>query len=161
MPSRCFTNRNSSQNPSVAKTAAAIWTPTITETGCDRSTIADVLGVSERTTWNKQKRANAYDFPLEAFRRGGRPSMSDTQERSSTRSDVTKEEVEEQQRLDTGNNEDVSGTLGRTETWQAVNGEPEEQDEVTGDEQSDAGTQRIQERVQEAVTALQKIDAEL
>jgi len=130
------------------------------EQGCDRSTIADVLGVSERTTWNKQKRANAYDFPLEAFSRGGRPS-SDAQERGSMRSDGTDEEVEEQQRLDTVNDEEVSGTMGRTETWQAVNGEPEEQDEAIGDEQRDADTQRIQDRVQQAVATLQEIDAEL
>ncbi len=44
------------------------------ERGCDRATIADVLDVTGRTTFHMQKRAYAYDFPLEALdSRGGRP----------------------------------------------------------------------------------------
>jgi hypothetical protein len=42
--------------------------------GCDRTAVADVIGVVERTTWNKEKRARAYAFPLDALDdRGGRP----------------------------------------------------------------------------------------
>jgi len=42
--------------------------------GCDRAAVADVIGVVERTTWNKEKRARAYAFPLDALDdRGGRP----------------------------------------------------------------------------------------
>jgi len=53
------------------------------ERGCDRSDIIDVLGISRRTTFNKQKRACAYGFPLSAFNRGGRPTDSERSERSS------------------------------------------------------------------------------
>ena len=35
--------------------------------GCDRPTVADAYGISERTTWHKQRRAQAYEFPLDAF----------------------------------------------------------------------------------------------
>ena len=42
------------------------------ERGIDRNTIADLLGFSRRTTFYKEKRAYAYDFPLEAFQSGRR-----------------------------------------------------------------------------------------
>lgn len=35
--------------------------------GCDRETVADVMGIAGRTTWHKEKRARAYDFPLTAL----------------------------------------------------------------------------------------------
>lgn len=41
--------------------------------GEDRRAIMGVLGVSRRSTFYKEKRARAYDFPLDAFNRGGRP----------------------------------------------------------------------------------------
>lgn len=41
------------------------------ERGCDRDEIMNVLDVSRRTTFHKEKRAYAYDFPLDVFRRCG------------------------------------------------------------------------------------------
>ncbi|MFW5950060.1 MAG: hypothetical protein ACOCR6_01765 [archaeon] len=41
--------------------------------GCDRDAVMDVLDVSERSTFYKAKRAYAFDFPIDAFSRGGRP----------------------------------------------------------------------------------------
>ncbi|UTF52271.1 HNH endonuclease [Natronosalvus rutilus] len=38
--------------------------------GCDRATVKDVFGIARRTTWNKQYRAQAYDFPIGAFEQG-------------------------------------------------------------------------------------------
>jgi len=35
--------------------------------GCDREKIADVFGVVERTIWYRQRRAQAYEFPLDAL----------------------------------------------------------------------------------------------
>lgn len=35
--------------------------------GCDRELTAEVLDVHPRTTWHKQRRAQAYDIPLEAL----------------------------------------------------------------------------------------------
>lgn len=37
--------------------------------GCDRKAVMDVFDIERRTTWYKQYRAQAYDFPLEVFRR--------------------------------------------------------------------------------------------
>ena len=38
--------------------------------GCDRKTVMDTFGIARRTTWYKQYRAQAYDFPLEKFEQG-------------------------------------------------------------------------------------------
>lgn len=45
--------------------------------GCDRETIMEVFDTSRRGTFYKQKRAKMYDFPLDAFSRGGRPRLSE------------------------------------------------------------------------------------
>ena len=46
--------------------------------GSDRETIMEVFDSSRRGTFYKQKRAKMYDFPLDAFSRGGRPRLSET-----------------------------------------------------------------------------------
>ena len=38
--------------------------------GCDRKTVMDTFGIARRTTWYKQYRAQAYDFPLAKFEQG-------------------------------------------------------------------------------------------
>ncbi|WP_248516317.1 HNH endonuclease [Salinarchaeum laminariae] len=38
--------------------------------GVDRSTVIDVMGIAERTSWYKQRRAQAYAFPLNALEQG-------------------------------------------------------------------------------------------
>jgi hypothetical protein len=43
--------------------------------GCDRQTIADVFGVVERTIWYRQRRAQAFDFPLDALLGGEIPGQ--------------------------------------------------------------------------------------
>ncbi|WP_311174164.1 HNH endonuclease [Halobellus ordinarius] len=49
--------------------------------GCDRRTVAEVLGITRRTTFNKEKRARAYGFPADAYsNRGGRPTSTGTSE---------------------------------------------------------------------------------
>jgi hypothetical protein len=54
--------------------------------GCDRDAIMSVLDISRRTTFHREKRAYAYDFPLDAFRGGGgRPTHDERAE--STMSD--------------------------------------------------------------------------
>lgn len=50
--------------------------------GCDRQTIADVFGVVERTIWYRQRRAQAYAFPLGALLDGEVPT--ENQHRGST-----------------------------------------------------------------------------
>ena len=73
----------------------------------------DVLGISRRSAFNKVKRAYAYDFPLNAFSRGGRPTVETCnqghdEERATAKGNVG----DEQQRLDDVTDED----LGRVET---------------------------------------------
>ena len=44
--------------------------------GCDRQTVMEVFDVSRRGTFYKETRSKMYDFPLDAFSRGGRPRVS-------------------------------------------------------------------------------------
>ncbi|QSG09589.1 HNH endonuclease [Halapricum desulfuricans] len=46
------------------------------ERGCNQETVAEVFDVTRRTVATKEKRARAYDFPIDAFRDGGRPPKS-------------------------------------------------------------------------------------
>jgi hypothetical protein len=68
------------------------------ERGCDRQEVVNVLEVSRRTTFNKVKRAHAFDFPLDAFKKDGQPADSDRSESDTTE---TPPDNEDQQRLDT------------------------------------------------------------
>jgi hypothetical protein len=65
---------------------------------CDRETIPEVFGIVSRTTWHKEKRANAYDFPLEAVSRTG--EAGDDASSGSRQPDNTPQETDQQQ-LDT------------------------------------------------------------
>lgn len=49
------------------------------EGGCDRDAVMAVLDISRRSTFYKEKRARAYDFPLAAIgsRNGGRPAVDE------------------------------------------------------------------------------------
>lgn len=76
--------------------------------GCDREAVMDVLDVSERTTFYKVKRACAYEFPLDAFSRGGRPPEKAGDQEVERKSGGDHSDA--QQRLD-------DADLGRTETW--------------------------------------------
>lgn len=46
------------------------------ERGCSRDDVAAVLNTTRRTTFSKEKRARALDFPLDAFSRGRPPTSS-------------------------------------------------------------------------------------
>jgi len=132
------------------------------DSGCTRSDIADVFGVSLRTTFNKQKRACAYDFPLAAFSRGGRPPDSDRSERSSDTTDTPVEEGDEQQRLDAVP-EQGPDSLGRTETWGVPESGPETQSSDGGAEGTDHavsktdGGAELRVHLQQAIDALQEV----
>lgn len=45
--------------------------------GCGRDTVTEVFDIAERTSWHKQRRAQAYDFPLDALERGSTEASSD------------------------------------------------------------------------------------
>lgn len=134
--------------------------------GCDRSDIIDVFGVSRRTTFNKQKRACAYDFPLAAFSRGGRPPDSERSEWNSDTVDTTAEESDEQQRLDAVPEQDPD-SLGRTETWGMTETTPETR---ASNESVEGTSQRVGENgadddlrvhLQHAIDALQEVEQAL
>lgn len=133
------------------------------ERGCDRSDIIDVLGISRRTTFNKQKRACAYGFPLSAFNRGGRPTDSERSERSSVTADTDTGEADGQQRLDAVPDKDPD-SLGRTETWGAADSESEAQSTGVDDRRGsqtasdDVGSEELQAHLQEAIDALRDVN---
>jgi hypothetical protein len=107
--------------------------------GCDRHAVMDVLGISRRSTFNKVKRAYAYDFPLDAFSRGGRPTgETRSQECDAERELVEGDTSDEQQRLDDVADED----LGRVETWgdSDATSDPAESGAVRKDGESGSGS---------------------
>lgn len=86
--------------------------------GCDRDMVTAVLGISERSTFYKEKRARAFDIPLDAVadRGGTSPSESAREDGSETESPT----AEGQQRLDA-----IDKTADREpmETWGTPSGD--------------------------------------
>lgn len=82
--------------------------------GVDRRAIMSVLDVSRRSTFYKQKRARAYDLPLDAFNRGGRPP-TDTQQASGEQHRDPEEVPEELQPVETW-----GGEVGSQESLEEV-----------------------------------------
>ncbi|ELY39827.1 HNH endonuclease [Natronorubrum tibetense GA33] len=135
------------------------------ERGCDRSAVTGVLGITRRTTFNKAKRAYAYDFPLDVFGRGGRPSQ-DTQSEQDVSEEVATDESDDQQRLDAvAEGEDES--LGRTETWGTPESESTVQSTDVNEQRTDpvasdgSGSNELREHLQQAIDALLEVDEAL
>ena len=62
----------------------------------NRDSIADLLGFSRRTTFYKEKRAYAYDFPLEAFQSGRRGwTGGDADSDSGHETEIAEEQADE------------------------------------------------------------------
>jgi hypothetical protein len=90
--------------------------------GCDRETVTEVFDIAERTSWHKQRRAQAYDFPLGALERGG--STESSRETGDATDDDTADATDKspasgteqpQQRLDAvadGSGDSDDGTSG-------------------------------------------------
>ncbi|WIV67366.1 HNH endonuclease [Natrialbaceae archaeon AArc-T1-2] len=130
------------------------------ERGCDRQEIMNVLDISRRTTFHREKRAYAYDFPLDVFRRSGRggqhPAGNSTSE-TIDEADTDSSGADEQQRLDSVPHgaEDGSQTAGSRES---VQDRPDDSiDESVVSENKTV----VREQLQTAITALQQINAEL
>ena len=135
--------------------------------GCARNDVINVFDVSRRTTFNKQKRACAYDFPLAAFNRGGRPTTgSERSERSPTTTDTGEDDGDEQQRLDAVPEQDPD-SLGRTETWGETETNPEarasnESVEDTDQAVSENGADdEVRVHLQQAIAALEEVEQTL
>jgi hypothetical protein len=130
--------------------------------GCDRSDVINVFDVSRRTTFNKQKRACAYDFPLSAFSRGGRAAEQSTPGQDGSTSDGDADEDAGQQRLDSV--ADPADGRGRTETW----GRPESLPDSpsTGADEVQASDVRneddeLRAQLKDALTTLQEVSETL
>ena len=135
------------------------------ERGCDRDSVMDVLDVSERSTFYKVKRACAYEFPLDAFSRGGRPA-ADTQEQEPNR-ESDSDETDAQQRLDDVADDGVDDG-GRTETWAGdTTGESVDSDtatllsELAEDDEAGESDDSIRREVDAAIETLEALQAEL
>jgi len=135
------------------------------EQGCDRSDVTDVFGITRRTTFNKAKRAYAYDFPLDVFGRGGRP-REDTRAEQSVSEEAAMDESDEQQRLD-DMSEGADDSFGRTETWGTPEPDPDEQTARNGDQQDkrsvveDDVSEELRTHLQQAINSLQEINSAL
>lgn len=132
------------------------------ERGCDRHAIMTILDISRRTTFHKQKRAYAHDFPLDAFRRsgsGGQHPAGDAANRMTSDAGEESGSADEQQQLD-------SVTGGADHSGQEDPVEPRESkrsshDDTSGETARDEGDVVVREQLQTAITALQRINAEL
>jgi len=134
------------------------------DNGCDRDAVMDVLDLSRRGTFYKEKRARAYDFPLDAVdRRGGRPPADETVDESGDAATASDEPTagDGQQRLDA-----VADGAGEVTGDSDVGHEERQPSDGDGGLGSDnPGAERPQvdphECVREAIAALQALDAVL
>lgn len=142
--------------------------------GCDRQAVMDILDVSRRSTFHKAKRARAYDLPLAALTRSGDGGQHPAAGTSNEETDEAGE---------TGKTSERDATDGVDAQVNDVNGAAQRQpaageDTTAGDEQGDGDAsgeagQRggnadddgddvvVREQLQAAITALQRINAEL
>ena len=135
--------------------------------GCDRHVVSDVFDVTRRTTFNKHKRAAAYDFPLDAITRGGRPTDAERSQRDADAPGSIIEAENGQEQVETGS-EQGSGEVGRSETWGVSDAAPatrtlservsaaEHTSETGGDDD-----EALRVRLQGVLDALQEVQDEL
>ena len=131
------------------------------ERGCDRDAVMEVLDISRRSTFYKEKRARAYDIPLAAIRKrgGGRPLTDDVSDEADA-PDLPETAGEAQQRLDT-----VADGRGHEDATGVDKPEQATGDSLDQQEQSDTQPSservKIQNHIQQAIAALQSIDGGL
>jgi len=129
--------------------------------GCDRQTVMEVFDVSRRGTIYKEKRSKMYDFPIDAFSRGGRPRVS--KEASSKRDSSTARGPDEAEaiRNAAGRASEVTAEEGQDPAAEIVSdtGEPVgegDQEEIGGAADSNG----VQQLLEEALNALRDDDVE-
>lgn len=143
---------------------------------CERETVADVLGITRRTTFYKEKRAHAFDFPLSAIdSRGGRPTSTDDHEDGASddpaQTTVTgraDDETVADRRWQTMPGHDESsataaedGSAAPVEQWESTPSA-----ERTGESQSDSNgaepaAPAVRRRLQQAIDALEAVESTL
>lgn len=130
------------------------------ERGCDRDAVMAVLDISRRSTFYKEKRARAYDFPLAAIgsRNGGRPADAASEEADVTDAGERPEMTgDAQQRLDTvADGRGQEDATGVDKPEQSPGESLDEREQRDG--QSSGEQREIQNHIQQAIAALQAID---
>ncbi|MFY4812561.1 HNH endonuclease [Haloarcula sp. AONF1] len=121
--------------------------------GCSRETIGDVIGVTARTTWDKEKRANAYDFPLEAVSRTGEAG-DDASSGSRQPADAPQETDQQQLEAVTAMSDGGSGGES-TETLDEDTNNSEQKRKFSTDEVS------IEAELSTAIRALESVETVL
>ena len=130
--------------------------------GCDRQTIMEVFNISRRGTFYKEKRSKMYDFPLDAFSRGGRPRGSnEASAESSSTAARGPDEAEAIQNAAVRASE-VTAEEGSESAGEIVSDADESVDDVAQEDTVDDATDRdgVQQLLEEALDALRDDDAE-
>jgi len=131
--------------------------------GCDRQTVMEVFDVSRRGTIYKEKRSKMYDFPIDAFSRGGRPRVS---KKASSKGDSSTaargpDEAEAIQNAAVRASE-VTAEEGSESAGEIVSDADESVDDVAQEDTVDDATDGdgVQQLLEEALDALRDDDAE-
>lgn len=129
------------------------------ERGYNREVVTDVFDVSRRTTFHKEKRARAYGFPLDAFRRGGNggqhPAGSAAGEVASTSESV---DDAQQQLASGGEGTDAEG-LGSVVASDAS--AQQERVDTDGGAPMDGDDAAVHQQLRMVIAALQQVTDEL
>lgn len=130
--------------------------------GCDRQTVMEVFDVSRRGTFYKETRSKMYDFPLDAFSRGGRPRVSkDASDEEDSSTAARGSDEAEAIRNAAVRASEVTADGGEESAGEIVSdtGEPvgeADQDETGGG----AAAESVQMLLEEALESLRDDDAE-
>ncbi|QSG02799.1 HNH endonuclease [Natranaeroarchaeum sulfidigenes] len=128
------------------------------ERGCKRQHVQEVFGITRRTTFNKVKRAQAFDFPLDVVsNQSGRPSKGTVTKHESNASES---ESDHQQRLGDVDNRDRDDR-GPTEPMGASEATTATQSVAGDDHRSEDVSTESHQHLQDAIKALQAVDEEL
>lgn len=125
--------------------------------GVDRETIADVFGIHSRTTWIKEKRGRAYEFPLGAVSdAGGRPSSDADEDETEATSDVDTDD-EQQEQLSS-----LTAAAGQDADSEEMDAEHRPAAAPTAADGAEAAADvEVREQLQQAVEALEGVEASL
>lgn len=114
------------------------------ERGIQRDTVQEVFNLSRRSTFHKEKRAYAYDFPLDAIYRGNRGTMSSDDEDEKSGDEALTE----------------SEDGGSTEIWRRTNASSSDSEvEIAASNASDRDPidRDVREQLEDAISTLKAI----
>jgi len=135
--------------------------------GQSRKSVADTFDLTSRTTWYKQRRAQAYAFPLNAFTQHGRPAASSDEAVQTSVLERGDESAETDSSTDDGErwlaaSASTNGGDGEVDCETLGNGSVSssggECESGRGDGEVDAS---VQASLQEAISALKRVEEAL